>query len=76
MTHERDHTFNVKDFPSGHPNQTMGGAYGQSLEWTSVPVLASEPVDLDQVARQLRERLNALGPASRAESPGFRPTKT
>jgi hypothetical protein len=30
-------------------------------------VLASDPVDLDQVERQLRERLDALGPAPRAE---------
>ena len=35
--------------------------------WTSVPVLASDPVDLEQVERHLRERLNALGPARRAE---------
>lgn len=26
MTHERGHTWNAKDFPTGHPNQTMGGA--------------------------------------------------
>jgi hypothetical protein len=30
-------------------------------------VLASDPVDLDQVERQLRQRLDALGPAPRAE---------
>jgi hypothetical protein len=29
MTHERGHTWNVRDFPSGHPNLTMGGANGQ-----------------------------------------------
>ncbi len=29
MTHERGHTWNANDFPSGHPNQTMGGANGQ-----------------------------------------------
>ncbi len=29
MTHERGHTWNVRDFPTGHPNQTMGGANGQ-----------------------------------------------
>jgi hypothetical protein len=29
MTHERGHTWNVRDFPSGHPNMTMGGANGQ-----------------------------------------------
>lgn len=28
-THERGHTWNVMDFPTGHPNQTMGGANGQ-----------------------------------------------
>jgi hypothetical protein len=30
-------------------------------------VLASDPVDLEQVERELRERLDALGPAPRAE---------
>jgi hypothetical protein len=30
-------------------------------------VLASDPVDLQQLERQLRERLDALGPAPRAE---------
>jgi hypothetical protein len=30
-------------------------------------VLASDSVDLEQLERQLRERLNALGPAPRAE---------
>jgi hypothetical protein len=29
MTHERGHTWNVRDFPSGHPNMTMGGANAQ-----------------------------------------------
>lgn len=28
-THERGHTWNANDFPSGHPNLTMGGANGQ-----------------------------------------------
>lgn len=27
--HERGHTWNANDFPSGHPNLTMGGANGQ-----------------------------------------------
>jgi len=27
-THERGHTWNVVDFPNGHPNLTMGGAAG------------------------------------------------
>jgi hypothetical protein len=35
----------------------------------SVPVLASDPVDLQQLESQLRERLDALGPAPRAELP-------
>ena len=35
--------------------------------WKPVPVLASDPVDLDQVQRRLRDRLDALGPAPRAE---------
>ena len=30
-------------------------------------MLASDPVDLEQVERQLRERLDALGPAPRPE---------
>ena len=30
-------------------------------------MLASDPVDLEQLERQLRERLDALGPAPRAE---------
>jgi hypothetical protein len=30
-------------------------------------VLASDPVDLEQVERGIHERLNALGPARRAE---------
>jgi hypothetical protein len=30
-------------------------------------VLASDPVDLEQLKRQLRTRLDALGPAPRAE---------
>ena len=30
-------------------------------------MLASDPVDLEQVERQLQERLDALGPAPRAE---------
>jgi hypothetical protein len=30
-------------------------------------VLASDPVDLQQLERRLRERLDALGPAPRAE---------
>ena len=30
-------------------------------------MLASDPVDLEQPERQLRERLDALGPAPRAE---------
>jgi hypothetical protein len=30
-------------------------------------VLASDPVNLEQVERQLRQRLDALGPAPRAE---------
>ena len=30
-------------------------------------MLASNPVDLDQVERQLRQRLDALGPAPRPE---------
>jgi hypothetical protein len=34
---------------------------------TTVPVLASDPVDLDQVERRLRARLDALGPAPRAD---------
>jgi hypothetical protein len=29
MAHERGHTFNAKDFPTGHPNMTMGGANSQ-----------------------------------------------
>jgi hypothetical protein len=33
------------------------------LDW----VLASDPVNLEQVERRLRERLDALGPAPRAE---------
>jgi hypothetical protein len=30
-------------------------------------MLASDPVDLEQLERRLRERLDALGPAPRAE---------
>lgn len=33
----------------------------------TIRVLVSDPVDLEQVERQLRERLDALGPAPRAE---------
>jgi hypothetical protein len=34
---------------------------------TPLPMLASDPVDLDEVERVLHERLDALGPAPRAE---------
>ena len=34
---------------------------------TRTGVLASNPVDLEQVERQLRQRLDSLGPAPRAE---------
>jgi hypothetical protein len=57
--------------PNGGPIEVSTPA-GRSCSsasqcWTPVPVLASDPVDLDQVERVLHERLDALGPARRAE---------
>ena len=46
----------------------MTGTRGRLAEArTTVPVLAPDPVDLDQVERRLRERLDVLGSAPRAD---------
>jgi len=43
------------------------GEDGPTESSPTIRVLASDLVDLEQVERQLRERLDALGPAPRAE---------
>jgi len=43
------------------------GGNGPNESSPRIRVLASDPVDLEQVERQLRERLDFLGPAPRAE---------